>query len=301
MNRKFPCVKIAENTWEISEFGDVSAFLLEGDDKALLIDTGVGIGNIRAAAEALTDKPLEVFITHNHRDHMGGAAHFDKIRLSREDSFIGPLIYTPATRLIYANNTLKINHPDWPLWTEADLPAFTESDVPEVEFIADGDVIDLGSRRLTAVRCPGHSPGSMSLIDDSTGMLFSGDCVNENVGLGVRSIPNIVHSSMEDALAALRRLWAMDFDRARIFPAHTSATCRAVGSPLPVHIFPRVLELMESIIADRCEISDFYIKNIDTTVSKAYLEDVSIEFQRSQIHGRDTFRVLSDKPVTSTY
>ena len=72
----FPYKEIALNTYEIGEFDCASIFLLVGDERAMVIDTGVGIGDLKGFIRKLTDKPLMVCYTHNHVDHVGGAGAF---------------------------------------------------------------------------------------------------------------------------------------------------------------------------------------------------------------------------------
>ena len=58
------------------EFKLVNAFLVEGEEKAALIDTGCGIGHLAETVRELTDKPLVILITHGHFDHDGGIKQF---------------------------------------------------------------------------------------------------------------------------------------------------------------------------------------------------------------------------------
>ena len=64
--------EIAPHTWCLSEFRLVNAFLIEGEEKAALVDTGCGIGDLAGEVRALTDKPLIILLTHTHFDHDGG-------------------------------------------------------------------------------------------------------------------------------------------------------------------------------------------------------------------------------------
>ncbi len=73
----YPFKEIAPNTYEIGEFDCASMFLLIGDEKAMLIDTGIGVGDLKGFLGTLTDKPLMVCFTHDHADHIGGASAFD--------------------------------------------------------------------------------------------------------------------------------------------------------------------------------------------------------------------------------
>ena len=60
----------------------VNLYLVEGDDRAALIDSGMGIGDIASACRALTAKPLLTLCTHSHWDHVGGAHLFADRRIS---------------------------------------------------------------------------------------------------------------------------------------------------------------------------------------------------------------------------
>ena len=63
-------------------------YLVEGDKKAALIDTGSGLGSLKPVVERLTDKPVTVLLTHGHVDHAMGAAEFSDVYMSRKDDYI---------------------------------------------------------------------------------------------------------------------------------------------------------------------------------------------------------------------
>ena len=64
--------KIADGTWRIDEGGLDALYVVEGADRAVLIDTGSGTGDLDALVRSLTEKPYEVYLTHGHVDHAGG-------------------------------------------------------------------------------------------------------------------------------------------------------------------------------------------------------------------------------------
>src|SRR6478609_11483986 len=64
----------------------VQSFLIEGNDRAILLDTGMGVGDIRAVAESLTSLPLSVVNSHAHWDHVGGNWRFDDIAIHRAEA-----------------------------------------------------------------------------------------------------------------------------------------------------------------------------------------------------------------------
>src|SRR5699024_479599 len=65
--------------------GDAWMHLVTGPERAVLIDTGFGIGDLRALVETLIDKPYDVFNTHFHGDHTLGNVQFDRVFIHRYD------------------------------------------------------------------------------------------------------------------------------------------------------------------------------------------------------------------------
>ena len=162
---------------------------VRGRDRDLLVDTGIGISSLRAAARHLFDKSLTVVATHAHADHVGGLHEFatryahplESEQLTEPDDFVNLVgARYPATlrlQLSDAGYTIgdllvtAIPHAHY------DVDAHRVRAAPATHLIEEGDVIDLGDRAFTVLHLPGHSPGSIGLWDESTGVLFSGDAV----------------------------------------------------------------------------------------------------------------------------
>ena len=86
--RLYPMVQFKKDTWEIDEFECASVFVLVGKEKAMVIDAGIGIGDLIGAIRmTITDKPLVIVATHGHGDHTGGMGNFDEYYLSEKDWF----------------------------------------------------------------------------------------------------------------------------------------------------------------------------------------------------------------------
>ena len=279
MLTEYPCKKVEEGVYEINEFDGVSMYVIEGNEKALLVDTGAGIGDLKTFAERLVKgKPIEVMITHNHRDHAGNAPLFKQIHMSAADADIGPIIRpwtSKASRLRFARRSLE-TFPDrsYP-WSENDIREFAPDQEPEVKRTEDGHIFDLGGRQVRCVLVPGHTPGSMAYaLTDASGQ----DCCGQNVGLGVRPLenPEMDHVSMEEARDGLIRLWSMDFDRKRIYSAHTDY--RRFGHSLGEDIIPRDIRAMEMILAGRCRVETEEIPVLDLSVDHVVTEGISIQF-----------------------
>ena len=125
-----PVVEIAPRTWLISEYKLVNMYLLEGDEAALLVDCGTGIGNAAETVRELTDKPLTVAITHGHFDHDGAAALFPEIHLHPMDIKLSEEGYARGeeARAWYAKSRGPVRNPEA---TEEELLALVQKNGPE--------------------------------------------------------------------------------------------------------------------------------------------------------------------------
>ncbi len=148
--------KIAPGTWQILSHGDYS-YLIEGDDEAIVIDSGIGSGNIRAFCQSLTDKPIyRMLLTHNHYDHTLNCYLFDAVYMS-------PKCY--EKRWDHMGS----------VYQALDVP----TDYPVV-FLKHGDVIDLAGRPLEVLNIEEHCVGSLQFLDRKERILFCGDELNGN-------------------------------------------------------------------------------------------------------------------------
>ena len=137
-------IRINENTWRIED-GGVRFYLFCGKDKAALIDTGMNYPDARSTAEKLTSLPLILINTHADPDHISGNGAFDEFYMS------------PAEEDNYRAHGGK------------------GSLIP----VKEGDVIELGDRALEIIDLPGHTPGSIAILDRKNRVLVSGDSVQD--------------------------------------------------------------------------------------------------------------------------
>ncbi|MBS3819255.1 MBL fold metallo-hydrolase [bacterium] len=172
----FDVYKLTEDTFAIYEpnqFEEALSYLALGKNKAVLIDTGTGIGNIKAVTEKLTDFPVTVVLTHEHYDHVAGAYRFDEIIMYDNKKALQVL------KKGRDNASLQQYITDDYLWkplpTNFDPEAWTIPSMEPTEVVKDGDIIDLGERTLEVIYTPGHSPGQMCLLDKKNRILFTGD------------------------------------------------------------------------------------------------------------------------------
>lgn len=199
--------EIAAKTYLINEYGLNVMFLLVGTEKAMVIDSGSGFCDLKEIVEGITDKPYEVVLTHGHVDHAGGMDVFDQVRLHPADWEMARSI-SRESRINYGNQ-LKGMLGDPDVWAYSEENVRPWRSLPRFLPLEDGQRFDLGGRTVEAVTTPGHTPGSVSFLDDRSRILFSGDAANMNLLLGFRG------AAISTALRGLLKLKGRqsEFDR----------------------------------------------------------------------------------------
>lgn len=216
-------------------------YLLTGEERALLVDTGTGIGDLKAYVETLTGKPLTVAMTHGHLDHVQGASQFEKYYLSQKDLILLDCNANMELRIGYARSmAVPARNPEL---------AKIESDgfQPKAEAensidIPDGKVFDFGGVRAEFHSLPGHTPGSMAVLFPEDRILLTGDACCGATLLAFEYCTSI--EEYKDALTALKEKLAGRYDR--IIVSHGS-------HEFDETLIDSVLECCEEIIARRDE------------------------------------------------
>ena len=85
---QFKTEKLTARVTRIYGFCGELMYLVEGKEKAALLDTGTGIGSLKACVQKLTDKPVMVLLTHGHVDHAMGAPEFEEVYMNHKDDYI---------------------------------------------------------------------------------------------------------------------------------------------------------------------------------------------------------------------
>ena len=172
----FEVYKLTDTVYAIYEdgqFEEVISYLVLGEEKAALIDTGNGIGDIKKLVEGLTDLPVMVVNTHTHGDHIGGNHQFSEV-LAFESDF-------SKDRADNGQIREEMGH-----YLDGDMvwkpfPDYFDAETWRIHpfkvtrWLKDGDKIDLGGRALEVVYTPGHSPDSICLIDKENKLFWTGD------------------------------------------------------------------------------------------------------------------------------
>lgn len=173
-------IKINENTWCIED-GFVRMFLLTGTKEALLIDSGVSGPDAKAIAESITDLPVKLLNTHADGDHIAGNEAF------------GQFYMHPKEEENYRFRDKK----------------------GEIIPVQQGDILDLGDRPLEIIDLPGHTKGSIAILDGKNRVLIGGDSIQDG-----RIFMFGEQRNLKDYIASLEKLSAYDGRFDEVYASH---------------------------------------------------------------------------------
>ncbi len=176
MDDWFTVETIDAQTFAISEYRhweETHCYLLCGRERAALIDTGLGVSNIRRIVDGLTELPVTAVTTHAHWDHIGGHRYFDTIAVHEaEKDWLS--VRFPIPLQVVKRNLTKLPC-DFP--ADFDLDAYRVFQGMPQKILRDGDWLELGGRGLRVIHTPGHSPGHCCFYEPGRNYLFSGDLI----------------------------------------------------------------------------------------------------------------------------
>ena len=162
-----------------------SLYLVEGNDRALLIDAGAFVPELDKIAAKITSKPVTMRVTHAHGDHVGGVGAFPEVYLNAGDLPIVP-------------------------------PNYLHNYKGQIKYLTDGEVIDLGGREIEVIFTPGHTAGSTTFFDKAKHYGFSGDA------FGSTNLLVFINLSTEMYTAERIERYMKKNDIHFLFPGHYS-------------------------------------------------------------------------------
>lgn len=239
---EFQIEDLGDNIFWIREDTSLHMYLIIGEEKAALIDTGLGVGDLKGCISTITDKPVVVCVTHYHLDHVGGVGNFDEIYISSKDT---PKLKDGTSleaRKTFISQVSEVG---------ADLSHLCEKLVPEKEVVCHeinpGEQIDLGGRKLEVMDMAGHTPGSVGFFDSLTGTLFAGDGCNNSTFLFLEDCLNA--GEYKQTLVNLKGKLGNRLKRMVIFHDYTF---------VPLNCIDNVIECCDNILNGTSEDDEFY-------------------------------------------
>jgi glyoxylase-like metal-dependent hydrolase (beta-lactamase superfamily II) len=175
----FEAKLVADRVWCISDHGTDNMYLVEGDDKALLIDTGIGVADLARYVQTITKLPVIVVNTHGHPDHVGGNFQFSEVYTHPLDFELTGQFSSQTNHEHTIQQTMK-NNPGFESPFIKDTTAYK---IPSLLPVKAGYIFDLGNRKLEVIEVSGHTRGSIVLLDAGNKLLFTGDNNNTLVWL----------------------------------------------------------------------------------------------------------------------
>jgi glyoxylase-like metal-dependent hydrolase (beta-lactamase superfamily II) len=150
-------------------------FHVRGRDADLVIDFGMGLVPLRPALDLEVGKQLIAVATHIHADHVGGFHEFDtRLGHAAEAAAFGRMADQDTLADVFRGLPGAVTQAPFLSW----LPEYHHiAPAPLTQTVDEGDIIDLGDKRLRVLHLPGHSHGSIGLLDEMAGLLFSGDVI----------------------------------------------------------------------------------------------------------------------------
>lgn len=212
----------------------VKSALVIGVENAILIDTGMGVANIRDLVGTMTDKPVTVVNSHAHWDHVGGNHLFEEIWIHPAEAGELPKGYPNARmRGWFGPDSLTGPLPDG-----IDLDTLEIRPSVATGMLAEGQTFDLGTRTLEVLHCPGHSPGGVVLLDRANGILFSTDVAYAG------HLYAYAGEWLQTYHQSLTRLAGLARELRVVYPSHNQ-------SPISPALLPRMADLLERVIDGR--------------------------------------------------
>lgn len=202
--------------YEGRHFQEVLCFLVLGTRRALLVDTGMGIGNVKTVVDSLWSGPVTVVNTHSHFDHIGGNHLFPLAHVldhpAAAERMKNGLPHQAVADNLKGDSTVLPYPEDFDPETYRILPC-------NYETVQEGDTFDLGDKVFHVMATPGHSPDSLMLFEPEKKWLFTGDTFYPATLYAHLSSPDGLFSSFEVYRRTLHRV-AEAFSDYTVFPSH---------------------------------------------------------------------------------
>lgn len=246
--------KVTDRITAIKSLTGEIMYLAEGDDKAVLIDTCVGVGHLRQFAEALTDKPVTVLLSHGHIDHAMGAPEFEEVYMNRKDI---PL-YVSQCMLEERKGYIAAGIGEKAMSGIGEGDYVPSSPGQRFQALEDGMKFDLGGLHIAAYEFPGHTKGCMIFLIEEERILILGDACNNATFLFDDCCSTV--AEYQKQLKRISKLLDGRYDR--VFLMHHLMDA-------PVSILAEMSEVCDAVLAGKADDTEFMFLGKKAFVAKA--------------------------------
>ncbi|WP_371009269.1 MBL fold metallo-hydrolase [Mesorhizobium sp. RCC_202] len=195
--------------WEshVHPFFQANIFHVAGRDVDLIIDGGMGLVPLRPALDLRPGKPVVAVATHIHVDHVGALSEFETRAGHRaEATFFEDMADEHTLAHLFRAQPNAVGRPPHQGWSPL---RFQIRPAPLTRILDAGDRIETGDRSLRVLHLPGHSPGSIGLVDERNGDFFAGDAIYRG-----RLIDDLPGSDVPAYRKTMEQLLRIEFGRA---------------------------------------------------------------------------------------
>lgn len=177
MMKYYNVYQIDYRTWRIEDCFRSYMYLIQGSRQAVLFDTGIGMPGLAECVRQLTDKTVWVINSHGHLDHVGGNPQFSQCFLHPKDEDV----LEEHTRADFRKPLIESFIQEFQMEINQDEADKIAQAGRKTEYlpVRGGQVFDLGERWLELLETPGHTRGSLCMLDKESRLLFSADTVCE--------------------------------------------------------------------------------------------------------------------------
>ena len=224
----FRITRIGENIYHILDSGDSSFYVVEGTERAAVIDTGITLNKkILPTVRSLTKKPLILIVTHAHIDHFHHMDEFETVYMSHRE-FLMPedfLNSMMAGKNLALHNTIDVKT---------------------------NDIIDLGGNSLEICEVPGHTPGSIVVLECRERHLFTGDAIGSGMGVWMHVPGAITLEKYYESLVNLLNWLVIRGSRMKFYGGHNyqifQSTLIPGYNPLSMGLLCDLIDLVDQVV-----------------------------------------------------
>lgn len=276
---------ITDRIVRIVDISKTAMYLVLGKQKTILIDTGIGIGNLKTYIREQFDRTVdEVILTHGHLDHAAGAGLFVNIPVylhKNDKDIMNRHVFDKKERISYTRHMYSTPDEADSLFIQEDiLDGYDSSNTIALQ---DGQEFGAGEITMKVIHTPGHTQGMCVILFEEERIILFGDAC----GVGVLLVEDCC-STVEEYLKSLRSLKAYEDSYDRIIRNHGTFES-------PKELLDNVIEVCEEILMGKDD--HIPVKSPIPTDRKVYLAKRTLEDSNIRVDGKEGNIIYAENKI----